>query len=87
MAQKARKTIRSRSGKVTGKARAAASETTPRIPAQEMMVAWVHGVGASRRRIEGSRRGSRVAGNTQTKRETISTSDSATASRARWPAP
>ena len=77
MAVKARKTIRSRSGKSSGRASAAARLTTPRIPAQEMTARWLQGGAGSRLRLPGSARGSSEAGKTQRKRDRISAAASA----------
>jgi hypothetical protein len=88
---KVRKMIRSRSGKPVGSARAAASETTPRIPAHAMSVRWrASGSGttglpglARRRRI---RYGTTRAGKTHTIRARITTSAIAPARTSSSPA-
>ncbi len=74
---KARNSRRLRSGKrsppcvTSGTEAATASETTPRIPAQETISGEVHGMAGSRSRMRReSNSGRYIAGYTQTKRTT-----------------
>ena len=71
---KVRKRISDRAGKSGASANAAASETTPRMPAHETTAGICHGGDGSRSRIrEDIHRGRYVAGNTQAIRTRITT--------------